>query len=421
MGRRFFYAVLLTVFVHSVSAQAVKTEIKKEKGKYVLYRGGEPYFIKGAGIFGNMQRLKECGGNSIRLWTTDNAEEILEHAHIMGLSVTLGISLNAERFGFDYNNEELVKQQFEDVKRQVLKYKDYPALLMWGIGNEIELFAKNPKAFDAINEIAAWIKEVDPNHPVTTMIASVHEYPFKELIKRCTSLDLLAVNAFKDIQWTAHKLKLYGWYGPYIISEWGPDGYWETDLTKWKAFVEPNSTQKALQYKERYEKYILGEYKKCLGSYVFLWGDKQEGTHTYFTMISSLGQETEAIETMQYLWTGKWPIDKAPKIKEIKVNGQQDYNKLQFKKGSVNTAYVIAENNKNMLYYYWEIYRDKIKDETDIWDEERKTGLNGLIEDPKNKNIVFKAPVVPGIYRLFVTVYNDKNKIATANLPFVVK
>ena len=39
----------------------------------------------------------------------------------------------------DYNNEYAVKGQIEYLKNEVLKYKDHPALLVWGIGNEVDL------------------------------------------------------------------------------------------------------------------------------------------------------------------------------------------------------------------------------------------------------------------------------------------
>ena len=33
----------------------------------------------------------------------------------------------------DYNNEYAVKGQIEYLKNEVLKYKDHPALLVWGL------------------------------------------------------------------------------------------------------------------------------------------------------------------------------------------------------------------------------------------------------------------------------------------------
>ena len=41
----------------------------------------------------------------------------------------------------DYNNEYAVKGQIENQKNEALKYKDHPALLVWGIGNEVDLYS----------------------------------------------------------------------------------------------------------------------------------------------------------------------------------------------------------------------------------------------------------------------------------------
>ena len=50
----------------------------------------------------------------------------------------------------------------EKLREEVLKYKDHPALLAWGIGNELNLQYKNPKVWNAVNDIAKMIHEVDP-------------------------------------------------------------------------------------------------------------------------------------------------------------------------------------------------------------------------------------------------------------------
>jgi hypothetical protein len=118
----------------------VKVELKYEDGKYQLYREGQPYYIKGAGLeFGNLESLARNGGNSFRTWRTENgkrgARKILDEAHELGLTVTMGLEIGRERHGFDYNDPERVEKQFEYVKAEVLKYKYHPALLAWGIGN----------------------------------------------------------------------------------------------------------------------------------------------------------------------------------------------------------------------------------------------------------------------------------------------
>jgi hypothetical protein len=415
-----FMACCCTLF--SVFGQASKVEIKNEKNGFALYRNGQPYYIKGACAWDHYDKLRDAGGNSIRLWTTENAQHYLDKAHKNGLTVTLGLFLKPERQGFDYSNEADVKQQFEFLKSEVLKYKDHPALLMWGIGNEVELFAKNPKVWDAINDLAKMIKQIDPNHPTTTMTASVPEKHMSHIIKRCPDLDLLSINAFKDLPYIKEKLNNHGWRKPYIISEWGPDGYWETTPTKWNRFIEDNSTVKADQYKIRYQKYIKSNTGQCLGSYVFLWGHKQERSHTYFSMILESGHETEGVDAMRAAWGGKISEHKAPRIKDALLNNKGPKDNIYVKPGSSNTATIkLLDNKTEGLNYYWELIPESDDLRHGGEGETKPPVLNSAIPNPSLETINFVAPQKPGAYRLFIHVYTKTNKVATANIPFYIQ
>ena len=52
--------------------------------------------------------------------------------------MTAGIWLGHKDQGFDYHNPQQVADQLESVRQTVLKYRNAPALLVWGIGNEME-------------------------------------------------------------------------------------------------------------------------------------------------------------------------------------------------------------------------------------------------------------------------------------------
>jgi len=51
--------------------------------------------------------------------------------------VTMGIEVERERHGFDYDNAEEVNKQLERIRKEVLELKDHPALMIWAIGNEL--------------------------------------------------------------------------------------------------------------------------------------------------------------------------------------------------------------------------------------------------------------------------------------------
>ena len=98
--------ILLTFLLAFTSwSQAIKVEVvQNEDGSYEVHRGGQPYYIKGAGGDKKLDELVEIGGNSIRTWGIENAQEILDEAHKKGLTVMMGFWVQHERHGFDYND-----------------------------------------------------------------------------------------------------------------------------------------------------------------------------------------------------------------------------------------------------------------------------------------------------------------------------
>ena len=96
----------------------VKVEIAKTDSGYRLLRAGEPYVIRGAGMVSDdIERFAAHGGNSIRTWSTNSRHqdtaELLDAAQANGVTVALGLSMTAERHGFDYNDPAQVREQLE--------------------------------------------------------------------------------------------------------------------------------------------------------------------------------------------------------------------------------------------------------------------------------------------------------------------
>ena len=274
----FFSLVFTIATTFNIYAQVSKVEVTTNAlGNFELQRNGIPYYIKGAGAKDHFDLLVRSGGNSIRVWSTNNIA-FLDSAHHYGLTVTLGLHVRPERSGMDYNDEYAVKGQIEYLKNEVLKYKDHPALLVWGIGNEVDLKYSNFKVWETIEIIAKFIKEVDPNHPTMTVIAGVDPSKAFYIKKYCPSVDILGLNVYGSIENAGANLRKFNWDKPYIVSEWGVNGPFEAKKTSWKAKIEPPNGVKAEQRKRRYIQLIEKDKERCLGSYCFLWGQKQESS-----------------------------------------------------------------------------------------------------------------------------------------------
>ncbi len=401
-------------------AQPIKTEIRKDHHGYTLYRDGKPYYINGAGGFGHFDKLKDYGGNSIRLWTTDNADQVLDEAQRLGLTVTLGLYVTPVHYGMNYSDPAAVAVQKERIRKEVLKYKDHPALLMWGVGNEVGLVSYDKNMFRALQDIAKMIHEIDTNHLTTTMLAGAPVKQVRLIRKLCPDIDILSINAFKEVTVIYNKIAEARWKKPYLISEYGPTGYWESTTTSWGAFLEENSSQKAKACSLRYA--AIRNQKNCVGCYLFLWGHKQERTNTLFSLILESGHETETLDVMEVNWKGKSERKNlAPRITRVVLDGREAHQDIKIKSEYTYRAKIYATDPENeKLTYYWEILHET----TDLKNgegERKPDWVPGLIKNTNSAQIQFNAPEKPGAYRLFVYAYDNHNHVATANIPFLVE
>jgi hypothetical protein len=249
----------------------------------------------------------------------------------------------------------------------------------------------------------------------------------KELVahvnERSAELDFLSVNTYGDLAGLPQHIRSAGWAGAYMVTEWGPTGHWESLTTPWKSAIEETSSEKAAVYKSRYEYSIAKDTEKCSGSYVFLWGQKQERTPTWYGLFTEKGEESEVADVMQYLWSGTWPQNKAPHLYSLQVNNKKPTEFLYLRPGIKSEAAVTAfDPDNNRLSYRWEILPEptKLSDGGDF-EGRPKAVLNSITGNANQSKITFMVPSKEGAYRLFVYVSDGKNKVATANFPFYVK
>ena len=402
-----------------------KVEIKKEGEKYQLYVNESPFYIKGAGLeYGEIAKLAEHGGNSFRTWRVDNGKqsgsEVLDEAQNYGLKVTMGIDVARERHGFDYNDPVAVSEQLERIRVEVISLKDHPALMIWAIGNELNLRSTNPKVWDAVNEISKMIHEIDPNHLTTTTLAGINADLVKDIKERASDLDLLSIQMYADIVNLPKYIKETDWTGPYMVTEWGATGHWEVAKTAWEAAIENNSSVKTNFYLERYKTAIEPEVAQCLGSYVFLWGQKQERTPTWYGIFMENGNETESVDVMHYLWKGEWPANRSPKLESFELDGKSAYDNVYLEAGKKYKSKVVSTDmDGDELTFVWDVKPES----TDLGDggdfEATPQSLTGLVEG-NGSEIILTAPETPGPYRVFIYVNDGKGHTAHANIPFYI-
>ncbi len=416
-----FFLCLFQLQIHGVVAQAVRVQIEKKDDGFVLLRNDSIYYVKGAGGQVHLDKLKEIGGNSIRTWSTDNAKLFLNEAHKRGLTVMMGLWLGHERHGFDYDDSVAVKKQFNHFEKMVKELKDHPALLMWGVGNEVDLFYTNHRVWKAVQDIAAMIHKIDPNHPTSTVTAGLDSQEVRLINQNCPDIDIYCVNTYGDLDSAVSNIRKFGWNGPYMITEWGPNGHWEVNKTPWKAPIEQTGSEKATTYHHRYQK-IKSDSKHCLGSYIFLWGQKQETTSTWYGVFDEKGRSTEALDVMHKNWKGFKPVNSCPTLQKMGIAiGGNLLAYAELEEGVNYTATAEFKDEEN----------DKLKWKWTLLPESNFTKSGGDAElmpeavaikmKTDGPNVVFNTKSLKGPYRLFFACYDGHDHVGYGNIPIYIK
>ena len=415
-----FIALFISSFCFSQQVISQKTEIIKTNNGFQLLRNGKPYYVKGAGGTEYLDVLKSIGGNSIRTWSTSDAKKVLDDAYANGISVCLGFWVGHERHGFNYNDEYAILAQLKAFEQDVIKYKDHPALLMWAIGNEVDLFYKNFRVWNAVEDIAKMIKELDPNHPTMTVTAGIDPAEVFMIKKYCPSIDILGINTYGGIKNLSNEVRMYGWDKPYMVTEWGPYGHWESPMTSWGVAIEATSKEKS-NFRDIAYKYIRDDKELCLGSYAFLWGYKQEQTPTWYGLFTKQKNATQSIDVLNAYWQGE-SRNTAPILHSFLLNNFDKKESVKLKRGKNCTfTYSVTDSENDSLTYEFQLMPESRDKKAGGDFEKTPEPISFTVVENFNNKLIIKAPLKSGPYRFFIYVRDSNNNVATANFPFYVK
>ncbi len=392
--------------------------VQREDGRWQLLRNGVEFRIRGAGGEASLELLAELGGNSGRTWGVDDSTLArLDEAGRHGVALTLGIWLEHEGKGFRYDDPGQTAQQLETVIDAVERYRNHPALLMWGIGNEMEgPDGSNRAVWNHIESIASRIKAIDPDHPVMTVIAEIGGGKVAAIQDQCPSIDVIGINSYGGAASLAQRYREAGGRKPYVVTEFGPHGPWETGRNAFGAVEEETSTAKASQYQEKMRA-IENDTELCLGSYAFLWGHKQEATATWFGMLLADGSRTAAADTMTAFWRGRPAENLCPAITAIAWRGTSDVLPGEGLEASLQAT----DPGNDPLSVQWLVLEEAGEYITGGDFQKAPPQLDDVVVEGTLSGATVKAPAKPGIYRLYVFVRDGHGGVATGNLPFRVR
>lgn len=400
--------------------------IEREGDAWHVCINGRPAYINGVGGTNRLDVASASGANAFRTWGGDVAsiQKDLELARKNHLYVMQGIGLPKD--SAKYHDETFRKQKIEEVRLLAETFKNDTSIFAWGIGNEIQLdnAANTPTAWSFVNLLAKEMKAIDKRHLVSTVI-SHHPEALDMIARYAPELDFVGINSYGDILNVKEVFAQSSYKGPYLITEWGPTGWWETTLTEWKAPIEQTSEEKRIVYEERYKQAIASD-PRCMGSFVFLWGQKEERTPTWFCMfvendVDGLplnGEKTPMVEAMERVWTGQEPKQTAPVIKGISINSLSFAPKVKAKANFKGTVEV-SDRENDRLTYVWEVLKEATVTATGGAYEPRPDRVGEVVTS--DTNTVDLSIAAPGYYRLYIYVLDNTGYVSTANIPFAVE
>ena len=404
------------IFADAPPTPSVVKIVPKGVG-FQLLRNGQPYFIKGAGGDGSKTDLKAAGANSWRTWGSDNMDDQLAQAQALGMTVTVGIWLGHQEQGFHYDNADAVAAQEEMARKTILRGRNSPALLIWALGNEMETGQQdNAAMWNAVEDIAKMAHTLDPNHPTMTVVAEIGGDKIRNLNALCPDIDIVGINSYGGGTSVGQRYKAAGGVKPYILTEFGPPGTWESSKNAWGVVPELTSTEKADRYRATYEKSVLAE-PLCLGSYAFTWGSKQEATATWFGLRLPDGSKMGAVDTLTQLWSGHKPANLCPTIGSLSVDGSG-----QAAPGATVKASLTASDPENdPLTVQWVLQADPTTYNTGGGNEAVPPTYPEAIVTSDLKSATVKMPAFAGAYRLYAYVHDNHGGAAVGNVSLDVQ
>lgn len=423
----YYFFIMLLLTLGCTKEKSVKKSgvfVQKENGTYTLYKDQQPFMMKGAAGEGNYSLLKALGGNTIRIYDTLNLQAVLDSAMANELLVIADLPIASSKYHDSFYKDEVkIKAQYQSCRSTILKYKDHPSLLMWCLGNEV-VFPTGIKFnsfYRAYNDLLDMIHNSDPKHPVTTTLKNLNARSVFNIKLRVNDLDLIGINTFGQIaslKEDLDKIK-YIWDGPYFVSEWGVNGYWEESYTAWDVPVEPSGFFKNQRIRDIDKQFMPYKDPRFLGSVVFFWGNKQERTHTWYSLFDEARHKSSLTEVLSEIWQGNEIGNTHGEIKGMILNGKSAYDNIILEPGTINySEYFPDINSYHPVQVVWQI---KPEDWYSNWNGIKAIPeVSNLIFSQNGQRVSFKAPIKSGPYRLFVKAVDSSGTFSQANIPFYV-
>lgn len=418
---------------HFPPAAGSKVFVKKQKNRFYLEVNGAPFVVRGAAGYSHFSEMAAAGCNTARTWDSKNLTSILDSAAKYQIMVLVGIDLPFSYYIHYYQDPQWCDSTLYAIQQTIQSFSPHPAVLGWVLGNEL-VFPYRPSFnpfYSFLQRALRKIHQLDPYHPITTTMINFDRKSIDNITRRLPEFDFLSFNIFgrlpqlrsdrSDFSWR--------WNGPFLLTEWWPEGGWESPKTTWGAAIENASWKKASRLYQFYTQYMPTDDAGFLGDMVFYWGHRWEETGTWFNIFSPFfSEKTDLFYTVKALRKEQATLpDTSSGLRYILLNQQGAADHILLSpKDSIQANAVFTGSTSEVKKILWSIYPD-------TWYAppggqlvaplpEKTTFLNRISpsEIPPFQEISWKtnAPTTPGPYRLYLHLVDKNDILHSANIPF---
>ena len=344
--------------------------------------------------------------------------ELLDTADKYGMNVMVGIWMRHGRPGMEDDDSFNYLEDFEGMESMyksaietVEKYKNHPAVLTWGIGNEVYLNIATDAEKEAyskfLERVCKEIKELDANHPITSVEAWTFGLDWWE--KYVPSIDIYGINAYgAGANFVNDEFSKRNINKPYIITEFGVTGEWDSPVDSNNIKIEPSDSEKYDAIVSGYKNWILNK-PSCLGVYVFHYGNGNDFGSSWLLSHHRMMYRPQ-YWAVREAYTNSKPINNTPVIKEFKLSE----SKIQSESWVSVTLEVtdIENENLNLTFYYNQRTGSR----------KRRNQLNLLnTRGHLSSGYQIQMPNEDGAIKIYVNVNDEYKNVAIASTSIILE
>lgn len=400
---------------------------------------GKPYYVKGIAynsgidwrnghiplttrtIREDFDDIKAMGANTIRRYGLCEFDKILlKVAKEKDLNIVFGFWLDQD---VNYQTDKAKRDELEqEILEFVKKNKKDTSIIAWSLGNEtwglLKHVYRQPyltvvrrSYIQFVEHLAEEIHAIDDTRPVLAVMEHTRELAgaLTAYDQHAPALDMVGVNSYyiENIRSLDKVINKYYPHKPYMVSEFGPSGYWDKVLNHSKVdtlIEEAPDFTKAEYYAMQWNTFMSPDHTNLVGGFAYCWHDRIEGTATWYGITDFRGRKKPVYYALKEAWTG-------------------DTTKPDFPIINIKWGRDILRPGKYVDFYAQQLQKEPLpmNYEWSLQNEDGTTDYPGYIRKvKKGEHIIMKIPEVTGVYRLYLYAFDNNKNVTTISHPIVV-